>query len=145
VPVQVSNFSDGGSIVAGEQHSLARKNDGTAWAWGNNGNGELGNGTNTNSNLPIQVTSMCPVLLVDDDAEQWSDCIFPNPGDGRFTLRLSTDKAKIDIYNMLGQLVYHAEISTENSMIDLSGELKGMYLARISSGRKILTEKFLIR
>ena len=45
------------SIVAGSNHALALKNDGTVWAWGLNTSGQLGNNSNliTQNNYPIQV------------------------------------------------------------------------------------------
>jgi alpha-tubulin suppressor-like RCC1 family protein len=42
-------------LVAGDNHSVAMKKDGTLWAWGYNNFGQLGNGTNTDSRTPIQV------------------------------------------------------------------------------------------
>jgi len=41
--------------VAGNNHSLAIKVDGSLWAWGYNGYGQLGNGTTANSLIPIQI------------------------------------------------------------------------------------------
>lgn len=50
-------------IAAGAGHSLARKEDGTAWAWGNNANGELGDGTTTNRNCAVQVLTAAATPL----------------------------------------------------------------------------------
>ena len=63
IPVQVKDAAGTGfliltdvkAVVAGNSHSLAVKNDGTAWAWGNNQYGQLGNNTTTNSFMPVQV------------------------------------------------------------------------------------------
>lgn len=64
LPVQVNFLTGIISIACGYAHSLALKNDGTAWAWGNNPNGELGIGNNTNSNVPIQISSLSGVRAV---------------------------------------------------------------------------------
>jgi alpha-tubulin suppressor-like RCC1 family protein len=59
-PVQVSTSTGltvATAIGAGQYHSLAVKNDGTAWAWGYNGMGQLGNGTTTTSYTPTQMTT----------------------------------------------------------------------------------------
>src|ERR671938_434768 len=59
-PVEVSDLegADLKAICAGQNHSLALKNDGTVLAWGDNGSGQLGNGTVTSSNTPIQVDDL---------------------------------------------------------------------------------------
>jgi alpha-tubulin suppressor-like RCC1 family protein len=44
------------AVAAGWFHSVARKNDGTAWAWGQNTDGRLGDNTLTEQALPVQVT-----------------------------------------------------------------------------------------
>lgn len=64
VPVQVSNLTDVASISAGVTHSLAARNDGTAWSWGYNRYGELGDGTTTSSSLPVLMSSLSGVRAV---------------------------------------------------------------------------------
>ncbi len=59
-PVQVSGLS-GVIQVAGGNHSLALKSDGTVWAWGRNDHGELGDGTTTNRSTPVQVSGLTSV------------------------------------------------------------------------------------
>jgi alpha-tubulin suppressor-like RCC1 family protein len=44
------------AIAAGNNFTVALKNDGTVWTWGGNSNGQLGNGTTTDSNIPVQVS-----------------------------------------------------------------------------------------
>ncbi|WP_085053197.1 InlB B-repeat-containing protein, partial [Candidatus Magnetominusculus xianensis] len=60
------------SIVAGELHSMALKNDGTVWAWGSNLHGQLGNdqfgvaqNTSTaDSTIPVQVSGLTGVTAI---------------------------------------------------------------------------------
>src|SRR3989304_5016513 len=52
------------AIAAGQDHSLALKNDGTVWAWGYNLYGQLGNGNNTNSNVPVQVAGLTGITAI---------------------------------------------------------------------------------
>jgi len=42
-------------LVAGGNHTVTIKKDGTLWAWGLNQDGQLGNGTNKNSHTPVQI------------------------------------------------------------------------------------------
>jgi alpha-tubulin suppressor-like RCC1 family protein len=51
------------AISAGENHSLALRNDGTVWAWGSNSEGQLGNNTTTNSNKAIEVLNTSGTAL----------------------------------------------------------------------------------
>lgn len=43
------------AIAAGQQFSLALKNDGTVWAWGNNADGAIGDNTSIERHTPVQV------------------------------------------------------------------------------------------
>jgi alpha-tubulin suppressor-like RCC1 family protein len=52
--VQVTGVSSITSLAAGINHSLARRNDGTAWGWGYNSAGELGDGGAALSLVPVQ-------------------------------------------------------------------------------------------
>ena len=47
-PVTINFSNDCAQIAAGNNHSLARKTNGTIWAWGDNIFGQLGQGDNTN-------------------------------------------------------------------------------------------------
>jgi len=55
LPVQVGTGGQWQSAVAGYEHSLAIRTDGSLWAWGYNGNGALGLGTTTDQPLPTRV------------------------------------------------------------------------------------------
>ena len=45
-------------IVAGNNHAVVLKNDGTVWTLGSNSNGKLGNNLpGTDSNVPVQVST----------------------------------------------------------------------------------------
>ncbi len=64
VPVQVSPGAIGTAVVtgisAGGTHTLAFKNNSSAYAWGNNGDGQLGNNSTTASTTPVQVNMTVP-------------------------------------------------------------------------------------
>jgi alpha-tubulin suppressor-like RCC1 family protein len=52
-------------IAAGDNHTLALKNDGTIWAWGDNTYGQLGNGSGAaNSDRPVQVARLTGVIAI---------------------------------------------------------------------------------
>jgi len=54
-PIQIGIGNNWKYISAGNEFSLAIKNDSTLWAWGSNLAGELGNNTQSNQNTPQQI------------------------------------------------------------------------------------------
>ncbi len=132
-------------LAEGRDFALAVCNINTAWAWEYNAIGQLGNGANTNSQVPLQVVALCPVLSINEIAEQVSVSVFPNPSNGQFTLALSNEKGFVEIYNSIGKLVYQSEIRNPKSEMDLSNQPKGMYFVRFYAGLKMQTEKIIIQ
>ena len=62
-PIQVSGLTNVKSVSAGEEHTVALKNNGTVWAWGSNEFGQLGDGEVV-PQLPI-IYNPIPVQVVD--------------------------------------------------------------------------------
>jgi alpha-tubulin suppressor-like RCC1 family protein len=64
IPVQVRGSDNIGfltgisAIAAGQQFSLALKNDGTVWAWGENSTGQLGDNSSLERHTPVPVHSV---------------------------------------------------------------------------------------
>jgi alpha-tubulin suppressor-like RCC1 family protein len=87
------------AVSAGDQHSLALRDDGTVWAWGLNEFGELGDGTSSQYNLtPAQAQNLTEVTeissgyfhslaLKDGVVWAWGDNTKGNLGDGTTTQR----------------------------------------------------------
>jgi len=61
----VGGFTDWCQVSGGRDHSLAVRQNGTAWAWGSNGNGRLGDNSTTARSSPVSVvggfTDWCQV------------------------------------------------------------------------------------
>jgi len=79
----VGGFTDWCRISGGTNHSLAIRQNGTAWAWGLNGQGQLGDNTITSRPSPVSVvggfTDWCQVsggfshsLAVRQNGEAWA-------------------------------------------------------------------------
>src|SRR5262249_17752399 len=66
-------------VSAGDQHTCARKTDGTIWCWGYNQYGQLGDGTNTTNPSPVKVMDNGPFIEV--SAGGYHTC--GRKGDGR--------------------------------------------------------------
>ena len=67
--------------------------------------------------------------------------IFPNPTRGAFIIT-GADLQSIMIYNSIGQIVQSKEkIGTDSATIDLTGQPNGVYFARITGTKGIITKK----
>lgn len=79
--------------------------------------------------------------------------VYPNPSNGNFNLKISAEEnikgGELEIYNLSGKLVYSNLLKFENNnaKINLDKEqiANGMYLAKIISGKHILTTEILIQ
>jgi hypothetical protein len=68
---------------------------------------------------------------------------YPNPNNGQFTIELSNTEgsASVQVYDMVGKLVYSANSANGIQKIDISDQPKGMYLVKVTSGKEVFTEK----
>jgi alpha-tubulin suppressor-like RCC1 family protein len=82
-PAQVGGLTGVVDVAGGFHHSLALKDDGTAWAWGDNEYGQLGDGTTTIiRTTPVKVSRLSSVkslsggglhsLALKDDGTVWA-------------------------------------------------------------------------
>ncbi len=93
-----------------------------------------------------------PLQVLQIDPKDGGMVIYPNPGNGTFTLTLvgfENKEVTVNIYNSLGQCV-HSQLALQdlvsyNETLDLSALPMGSYIAVIQNGTKILTEKLIIR
>jgi hypothetical protein len=74
--------------------------------------------------------------------------VYPNPNQGVFTVDFSQVNTSTDfdinVYNINGQLVYHAH--TIQSKIDINLlEVSGIYILSITSGEQVLNKKLIIQ
>jgi len=84
-----------------------------------------------NNNLEIKPDKS---LAIDESGIKYS--VFPNPSSGLFKLRVESsfqiDCIKIDVFNVLGSLVYSKNLNELESLIDLNGLNDGVYELRLS-------------
>jgi plastocyanin len=72
--------------------------------------------------------------------------ISPNPSNGIFSINsanLDIIEVEIEIYNLQGTVVYKAS-TFANESIDLCQQPKGIYLLKVKSGNKVLTNKIIL-
>jgi hypothetical protein len=68
--------------------------------------------------------------------------LYPNPNKGEFTItRTELGKAKMEIYNVSGQLVYQKELTKSEETINLLNQPKGLYLVKVKNNNNIVIER----
>jgi Secretion system C-terminal sorting domain/Cleaved Adhesin Domain len=98
------------------------------------------------------------ILLVDDilikensitamDEENVSEAItiYPNPSSGLYTLNLgTTSTSHVEVYNVMGELVYSKDNTLTTVSVDLTGLSAGVYSLRVISNNKITVKEVII-
>jgi hypothetical protein len=86
----------------------------------------------------VQIMNVTPCTSLNEKVSVAVDLdLFPNPNNGKFTIRNSNDEAyTIHIYNQSGQLMYEEIFGGKIKEFDLSNFSKGVYYARINCNDK---------
>ena len=74
--------------------------------------------------------------------------IFPNPGNGLFTINLDQiiqDDLNIKVYNILGEYILHYEKIEDQISFDLSDQENGIYFIQIKTGSLLITKKIAVQ
>ena len=86
--------------------------------------------------------------FVDEQDNNYHPLIYPNPSDGRFYIEINPTEGssnRLEVYDILGQKVFEEQLTGNKSSMDLSGQAKGVYFARIFSGNKSHIQKVIIQ
>lgn len=65
VPTPIAGIDNVSELRGGEQHTCAKKTDGTLWCWGHNDRGQLGDGSAMSTITPVQVSGLTNVTQFD--------------------------------------------------------------------------------
>lgn len=71
--------------------------------------------------------------------------ICPNPTNGKFIIRSNSLIRAIEIYNLIGVRIYSDYKFYQQTPIDLSAQVKGIYFAKIQTGMKSFTRKIIVQ
>ncbi|HNW89892.1 MAG TPA: T9SS type A sorting domain-containing protein [Bacteroidales bacterium] len=86
--------------------------------------------------------------FVDEQDNNDNPVIYPNPSDGMFYIELYAAEGsanRLEVFDILGKKVYEEQLTGNKSAINLSGQPKGVYFARIFSGNKLHIEKLILQ
>ncbi len=73
--------------------------------------------------------------------------VYPNPTDGklRVSVKNTITHATVKVFNVLGKCVWskkNVDLTNKSYLLDISNQNSGLYFLRISSGKKVLTTRF---
>lgn len=68
--------------------------------------------------------------------------VYPNPSEGIFTIALNED-AQVEVYNLLGKLVYESKAQAGKVTVDISNYQAGLYLLNVTSENGSITKKII--
>jgi len=71
--------------------------------------------------------------------------VYPNPSDGKYTVELNGkgNGAAVEVYNLVGELIYRSVIKNDKSEIDLSNNASGVYFTCIKTSDTIYYSKII--
>lgn len=71
--------------------------------------------------------------------------IYPNPSKGKFVIEMNEGlNAKVNIYNMLGELIYKRTVSSKIQDIDLTNLPPNIYFMQVKIGEKVYGKKVVV-
>ncbi|MBT8195414.1 MAG: T9SS type A sorting domain-containing protein, partial [Bacteroidia bacterium] len=68
---------------------------------------------------------------------------YPNPSNGQFTLQ--TTKGQLEIYDVLGDLIYSQIILEEETVLDISNQPNGIYFVNLKTEKRSHSTKVIIQ
>ena len=100
------------------------------------------------STLDYAVVKYSQPTGIEEIPEPFSVTLFPNPSDGRFTVKTENTKVSlIEIYNLPGEKVYvsiNLNLQT-STKIDLTSQPKGIYFIRTTGNTISETRKMILK
>lgn len=73
--------------------------------------------------------------------------VYPNPGNGQFTLKSNFNISRVEIYDLTGRKIFSKNLNGRqaNEEINIEGTPSGIYFIRAFDGQKSKTTKFILR
>jgi hypothetical protein len=123
-------------------------------SWGNPADG-LVTITNTNTsevymNFPAgsdwseHSAQFCIAASNVENTKNYVKDIYPNPTTGIINIEFPDVIANIEIYNNLGQILIHSDVSDNNTSINLSNLPNGIYMIKITTDKETTTKRFVL-
>ena len=82
----------------------------------------------------IQQNPDCPTDIEENIIEELE--LYPNPVGNTLNITSSETISEIEIVNVMGQVVRHIEVNSDNAVCDVEGLANGIYVVRIRTLRQ---------
>ena len=95
----------------------------------------------------VEIVSSTEVTGMENQADQMKIDIFPNPGDGKFTVRFSQfpdARSRIDILDISGRKITSRIILETSENFNLEGHAAGVYFVKSIIGSKEIVQKLIL-
>lgn len=79
------------------------------------------------------VSIPCEALTIAGESSPSKIIVFPNPSSGQFILTQLPMQSTVEIFDMLGNVIFQSLVITDNLVINLSGKSRGIYFYRVVS------------
>jgi len=85
----------------------------------------------------------CSGIRIDEMENEEHLRLYPNPASDKLTIESKMQNAKIEIRDVLGQMVYRTKAIAASSTIDVSMLSKGVYFISLQNGKQTINKKFI--
>ena len=93
----------------------------------------------------IKYDGMATAMSVNNFESDESVLIYPNPTNNTFNIsQLNMNFNILEIYSLSGTLIFKSELSLTSESINLKGYSKGMYVVKLSNGKKSIFKKIVL-
>jgi len=136
---------------------------GAAYQWIDCNNGNAVIPGETNQSFTATVSGLYAVIVTENGCSDTSSCynvtitaiientvgnilfVYPNPCNGNFfVIANEAKKCHLEIYDVLGNLIFSTELRTTNTEVDLQSKPKGIYFVKLIAEDKTCLQKIII-
>lgn len=158
-PCQIGSESDWEKIEIFPDVNFAIKTDGSLWSWGYNSDGILGHGDEKHFSEPTRIgedndwvdisvggnhvlaLKKSPISSVEKQKTS-NDIIINQYSDGQINIDSKSQLKNIQVYNILGQLVYDESLNLFNHTLTTGNFQSGFYIIKVSTNNNFKCFKF---
>jgi len=70
--------------------------------------------------------------------------VYPNPAKDDISFSCSSMIKDIEIYDIMGKMIYHSEVKDYSKVINVSSFNKGIYIAKVNTEKGLISKKFIV-